>query len=96
MYPGFAAVAREEGFEEIAGMFEKVAAIEKNHEEAFLRALIQLKSQPAAAEEQESVQPAPPRPGYRCMFCGAMRQEPMDVCDVCEAIGSFEPIPEET
>ena len=32
MYPGFAKTAREEGFEEIAVLFEKVAAIEKEHE----------------------------------------------------------------
>ena len=33
MYPSFAAKAREEGFDEIAELFEGVAAIEKEHEE---------------------------------------------------------------
>lgn len=35
MYAGFAATAREEGFAEIADLFEGVAAIEKEHEERY-------------------------------------------------------------
>ena len=35
MYPQFAKTAREEGFDFIAGLFEKVAEIEKQHEERF-------------------------------------------------------------
>ena len=35
MYPTFAKEAREEGFEEIAVLFEGVAAIEKEHEERY-------------------------------------------------------------
>ncbi|MFQ9637621.1 MAG: ferritin family protein [Eisenbergiella sp.] len=71
MYPGFAAVAREEGFEEIAGMFEKVAAIEKNHEEAFLRALIQLKAsrQRLRNRNPHSLRP----PGPATAVCSAER-----------------------
>ncbi len=36
MYPEFAKVAREEGFNEIAYLFDAVAAIEKEHEERFM------------------------------------------------------------
>ena len=39
MYAGFAEVAREEGFTEIAILFEKVAAIEKMHEERYRKLL---------------------------------------------------------
>ena len=39
MYKGFAEVARQEGFEEIANQFEGVAAIEKHHEERYLALL---------------------------------------------------------
>ena len=39
MYAGFAVTAREEGFEEIAILFEKVAAIEKMHEERYRKLL---------------------------------------------------------
>ncbi|MBN1596558.1 rubrerythrin family protein [candidate division FCPU426 bacterium] len=35
MYPGFAKTAREEGFEEIAKIFEAVVVAEKNHEERY-------------------------------------------------------------
>lgn len=36
MYPGFAKVAREEGFDEIAGIFEAIAVAEKQHEKRYL------------------------------------------------------------
>jgi rubrerythrin len=35
MYPGFAKVAREEGFNEIAGVFESIAVAEKQHEKRY-------------------------------------------------------------
>ena len=35
MYAGFAKTAKEEGFDDIAFLFEKVAAIEKTHEERY-------------------------------------------------------------
>ena len=39
MYATFAKEAREEGFEQIANMFEGVAAIEKRHEERYRKLL---------------------------------------------------------
>ncbi len=36
MYPGFAQVARDEGFEEIASVFESIAVAEKQHERRYL------------------------------------------------------------
>jgi len=36
MYPGFAKVAREEGFENIAIIFESIAVAEKQHEKRYL------------------------------------------------------------
>lgn len=95
MYPEFAKIAREEGFEKLAVTFERVAEIEKNHEKQFMEAMIQLTKQSKeasqaaqAAEEEHAVQK---KPGYRCAFCGAVYENRMDVCPVCEAIGSFEP-----
>ena len=35
MYPGFAAVAREEGFDAVAIVFEKIAVAEKQHEKRY-------------------------------------------------------------
>lgn len=36
MYPGFAKVAREEGFNDIASIFESIAVAEKQHERRYL------------------------------------------------------------
>jgi len=44
MYPAFAKIAQEEGFDEIAQLFIKVAAIEKTHEEAYKQLLDKLGS----------------------------------------------------
>ena len=45
MYPTFAKEAREEGFNEIAYLFEAVAEIEKHHEERFLTLMQNMKDQ---------------------------------------------------
>jgi rubrerythrin len=39
MYPGFAKVAREEGFQELAKWFESLAKVEKSHADLYARAL---------------------------------------------------------
>jgi rubrerythrin len=39
MYPGFAAVAREEGFEELAKWFDSLAKVERSHAELYRKAL---------------------------------------------------------
>ena len=88
MYPDFAQTAREEGFEDIADLFENIGKIEQNHEFTFMQALVDLTSNGAAQPQQEEgieVQ------GYRCIFCGATYEQRPDVCSVCHAIGSFEP-----
>ncbi len=41
MYAGFAKTAREEGFDQIANLFEGVAKIEKEHEERYLKLVLQ-------------------------------------------------------
>lgn len=97
MYPQFAKVAREEGFVELAEMFERVAQIEKTHEKQFMEAMTRLSRQmreaakqpePEYEEEEETMQE---KDGYRCVFCGAVHETRLDVCPVCQAIGAFEP-----
>ncbi|MGE4213286.1 MAG: rubrerythrin family protein [Anaerotignaceae bacterium] len=99
MYPEFAKTAREEGLEELAVMFEKVADIEKDHEKTFLKNLMAMMASEKSKEEvvEETVATlkddhhrAVSKPGYRCMFCGAVYEDRPDVCNVCGAIGSFE------
>lgn len=89
MYPEFAQIAREEGFEEIASLFEGIAKIEQDHETRFMSALVNLgkggsSAAPAAAKTVTAQ-------GHRCVFCGAVFDKRPDVCSVCGAIGSFEP-----
>lgn len=94
MYPAFAATAREEGFEDLAVMFERVAAIEKDHEKQFMEAIIRMKQakQNSAAAAPKQEEPKQKTPGYRCQFCGAVFEgDRPDVCSVCGAIGSFDP-----
>ena len=76
-------------------MFEKVAAIERNHEGRFMTLLARLtQATPEQVPAQEAAQVAPaPRQkktGYRCQFCGAVFEERPDLCDVCQAIGAFD------
>lgn len=101
MYPSFAQIAREEGFEDIGLLFDQISKIEKDHEFRFLAALAKLNragGEKAAAPAASAPKPAAPAApqmvtvqGYRCMFCGATYESRPDVCHVCQAIGSFEP-----
>lgn len=91
MYPEFAAQARQDGFEDIAVLFENIAKIEKDHEMRFMQALLQLQSAGAPAEAPSAAAPKTVTvQGYRCQFCGATFDHRPDVCEVCGAIGSFE------
>ena len=92
MYPSFAKTAREEGFEDIAILFENISKIEKDHESQFLIALSDLvKKQHASSPVVQKQEKPVLLDGYRCMFCGASFEKRPDVCNVCGAIGSFEP-----
>lgn len=92
MYPSFAKQAREDGLEDLAIMFEKVAAIERSHENRFMALMAQMaskgKKEAAPAVEQQKEKKL--KDGYRCQFCGAVFEDRPDVCNVCGAIGSFE------
>lgn len=94
MYPSFAEQARNEGLEEIAMLFDNIAKIEKDHEFRFMTALSQLYSKNKSSNQKAIELPKQENTviaeGYRCMFCGAIYETRPDVCDVCEAIGSFE------
>lgn len=97
MYPEFAKTAREEGFEEIAVMFENVAAIEKTHEERFMKLFLEMKNPDLVKADKGSVSSGgeskkKPDEGYRCVFCGATYPDRLDVCPVCKAIGAFDHI----
>ena len=77
MYDGFAKIAREEGFDEIAERFEMVGAIEKEHEERYRRLLDNVEKKRVFTREGDCV--------WQCSNCGHIvigKQAP-EVCPVC-------------
>ncbi|MCP4118685.1 MAG: rubrerythrin family protein [Desulfobacteraceae bacterium] len=77
MYPEFAKIARSEGFDEIASVFEAIAVAEKQHEKRFL----DLK----ANIENERVFKRDAGVTWRCRNCGYLHEgtEPCDICPAC-------------
>lgn len=77
MYKNFALTAREEGFEAIAKMLEGVAAIEKLHEERYLKLLANLRDGKVFTKEGETV--------WVCRNCGHVHVGPEapKTCLVC-------------
>lgn len=91
MYPNFAKQAKEEGFDDIAEMFNRVAEIEKDHEQRFMKMYAQtFNSQTSNSPKPNETTTVETMRDYRCMFCGASYKKRPDVCDVCGAIGSFD------
>lgn len=84
-YPLYAQQAREEGFEELAVMFERIASIEYAHERRFLEEVLKLEN----GEEQPSAQSQEEQAAFYCLFCGHMEKEKPLICPVCKAENSF-------
>ena len=77
MYPRMAKEAREEGFDEIAALFEGVAAIEKVHEEKYKKLLQNIEDGIVFSRDGDTV--------WQCRNCGHIhlgKQAP-EVCPVC-------------
>ena len=77
MYAGFAKTAREEGFDEIATLFEGVAAIEKEHEERYKKLLANVKGDLVFSKEGDAV--------WQCSNCGhiVVGKKAPEVCPIC-------------
>lgn len=77
MYAGFAKVAAEEGFTEIANKFKLVADIEKSHEERYNKLIDRINS--GEVFERNGVK------FWQCLKCGYihMGDEAPQVCPVC-------------
>ena len=77
MYAEFAKVAKEEGFDHIAFLFEGVAAIEKEHEERYLKLLENVKGDLVFSKDGDAI--------WKCMNCGhiAVGKKAPEVCPVC-------------
>lgn len=83
MYSGFADIAEEEGFKEIATKFRMVAAIEKTHEERYRKFLQNLEEGKVFAKSGEQV--------WICRNCGHIHvgANAPDVCPVCNHPQSY-------
>jgi rubrerythrin len=77
MYPGFAATAREEGFNDIATTFASIAVAELYHEKRFL-ALVENIEKDRVFKREMNVK-------WRCRNCGYNHEgnEPPDTCPAC-------------
>ncbi|MGD9056691.1 MAG: rubrerythrin family protein [Desulfobacterales bacterium] len=77
MYPGFAKIAIEEGFEEIAEIFKAIAVAEKQHEKRYLALAANIENGTVFKREQTVV--------WRCRNCGYLHEgnEAPDECPAC-------------
>ena len=78
MYHQFAIEAREEGFMEIADLFEGVGAIEKEHEKRFLKLYENMQNEMVFKSEEETI--------WICRNCGHIyrSKEALEVCPICK------------
>ncbi len=77
MYARFAKEAREEGFEDIAKLFDGVGAIEKEHEERYRKLLANVQGGMVFSKDGDMI--------WQCSNCGHIvvgRQAP-EICPVC-------------
>ncbi len=79
MYAEFAADARREGFDTIADLFERVASIEKLHEENYRKKLDEVRSATVFTAESQNTK-------WICLNCGyvLVAQEPPAICPTCQ------------
>ena len=83
MYKEFAEVAREEGFNKIAYLFDSVGKIEKEHEKRYLTLLKNVKEDKVFHKDGDKL--------WICRKCGHVYigKDALDVCPVCNHKQSF-------
>ncbi len=77
LYPSFASVARQEGFEEIARMFDAIAVAEKQHQKRYLGLLANVEAGVVFKKKRSVV--------WRCRNCGYVHEgaEAPEQCPAC-------------
>lgn len=77
MYPEFAKIAREEGFDNIAKVFEAIAVAEKQHEKRYAALKANLESGKVFKRGEKVI--------WRCRNCGYLHEgtEAPEVCPAC-------------
>ncbi len=97
IYPDCTKTAREEGFEEIAELFERISSIEADHERRFIELYIEEESN---LDDNENINKAiedvknkqteqSEEKKFYCMFCGFPSETELDTCPFCGATSSF-------
>ena len=83
MYAGFARTAKEEGFDEIAALFEGVGAIEKAHEERYRKLLNNVQEAVVFSKEEDAI--------WECSNCGhiVIGKKAPETCPVCNHPQSY-------
>ena len=78
MYAEFAKVAKEEGFDYIAMLFEEVGKIEKEHEERYNALVANIENDRVFKREEKQV--------WICGNCGhiVIAEKAPEVCPVCD------------
>ncbi len=79
MYDGFAKTAREEGFTQIAALFDMVGKIEKEHEERYRKLLANIEGGLVFSRDGDTI--------WQCMVCGhiVIGKKAPKICPVCRA-----------
>ena len=77
MYDGFARVAREEGFDAIANLFDGVGKIEKEHEARYRKLLANIEGGLVFSRDEDQI--------WQCVNCGhiVIGKKAPEVCPVC-------------
>ena len=83
MYPEFAKVAKEEGFDRIAYLFEAVGKIEEEHEARYRKLLENIEGDLVFSRDGDKI--------WKCRNCGhiCVGQKAPEVCPVCNHPKSF-------
>ena len=77
MYPGFAKIAKDEGFKEVAAAFENIAVAERQHEKRYVDLAGNIEAGRVFKRDQEEV--------WRCRNCGYLHSsnEAPQACPAC-------------
>lgn len=77
MYAAFAKDARDEGFDEIAALFDGVAKVEKEHEERYRKLIENIEGGLVFSKDEDVI--------WQCLNCGhiCIGKKAPEVCPVC-------------
>ena len=78
MYPSFAKIARQEGFNDIANIFDSIAVAEKQHEKRYLGLLANIEAGTVFKKDKPVT--------WRCRNCGYLHvgAEAPETCPACD------------